>query len=239
MEWWSKTKGKARRVLIIQKISQEEDNGSLQKAMQQNQQGQWTTWKGDFKRSHRWNDKWHMVQLRISFILRSVYDFLPSNANLVKWGKSEDPSCPLSNEWQTIKHVLRSCKTALILGKYIIKCWRSLWKPSNSMTKNPRPSFMLQAARKVGQPETFHADPTDRACCVKMMIESGQISQSGRTIQRSSRKPAGDPTKSSTPKMARRSSWSNSLGLTKPGVKVPMSTRPKSTLTWPETWGRC
>ncbi|GFO24435.1 reverse transcriptase [Plakobranchus ocellatus] len=28
-------------------------------------------------------------------IKRSVYDLLPSNANLVRWGKKDDPTCPL------------------------------------------------------------------------------------------------------------------------------------------------
>ena len=64
---------------------------------------------------------WHLAPLRISFILRSVYDLLPSKANLVKWGKSDDPSCPLCNERQTVEHVLSSCKTALAEGRYT---WR-------------------------------------------------------------------------------------------------------------------
>eukprot|EP00745_Piridium_sociabile_P013033 TRINITY_DN19587_c0_g2_i5.p1 TRINITY_DN19587_c0_g2~~TRINITY_DN19587_c0_g2_i5.p1 ORF type:complete len:145 (-),score=28.54 TRINITY_DN19587_c0_g2_i5:650-1084(-) len=64
---------------------------------------------------------WHMAPLRISFILRSVYDLLPSNANLVKWGKSDDPACPLCQGKQTVEHVLSSCKVALAQGRYT---WR-------------------------------------------------------------------------------------------------------------------
>ncbi|GFN96883.1 reverse transcriptase [Plakobranchus ocellatus] len=36
-----------------------------------------------------------MAPLRISFLIRFVYDLLPSNANLVRWGKKDDPTCPL------------------------------------------------------------------------------------------------------------------------------------------------
>ncbi|GFO11963.1 reverse transcriptase [Plakobranchus ocellatus] len=36
-----------------------------------------------------------MAPLRISFLIRSVYDLLPSNANLVRWGKKDVPACPL------------------------------------------------------------------------------------------------------------------------------------------------
>ncbi|GFN81146.1 reverse transcriptase [Plakobranchus ocellatus] len=62
-----------------------------------------------------------MVPLRISFFNRSVYDLLPSNANLVRWGKKEDPSCPLCQDRQTTEHVLSSCKVALSQGRYT---WR-------------------------------------------------------------------------------------------------------------------
>ena len=62
-----------------------------------------------------------MTPLRISFIIRSVYDLLPSNANLAKWGKSEDPACPLCEKKQTVEHVLSSCKVALAQGRYT---WR-------------------------------------------------------------------------------------------------------------------
>ena len=62
-----------------------------------------------------------MAPLRISFLVRSVYDLLPSNANLVRWGKKEDPTCPLCNGRQTTEHVLSSCKVALSQGRYT---WR-------------------------------------------------------------------------------------------------------------------
>ncbi|GFR96524.1 reverse transcriptase [Elysia marginata] len=51
-----------------------------------------------------------MAPLRISFLIRSVYDLLPSNANLVRWRKKDDPTCPLCHGRQTSEHVLSSCK---------------------------------------------------------------------------------------------------------------------------------
>ena len=62
-----------------------------------------------------------MAPLWISFLIRSVYDLLPSNANLVRWGKKEDPTCPLCQGRQTTEHVLSSCKIALSQGRYT---WR-------------------------------------------------------------------------------------------------------------------
>ena len=121
MKWWSKAEGKEKRDMVIQEVRQEEDMARLQKAVQQSQQGQWTSWETAIQRSLTWNDIWHMSPLRTSFILRSTYDLLPSNKNLVKWGKTSDPNCPLCGGIQTVEHVLSSCKTALADGRYT---WR-------------------------------------------------------------------------------------------------------------------
>ena len=48
-------------------------------------------WDNALQKSLTWNEIWYMTPLRISFLIRSVYDLLPSNANLVQWGKKEDP----------------------------------------------------------------------------------------------------------------------------------------------------
>ncbi|GFO43695.1 cathepsin d [Plakobranchus ocellatus] len=88
-------------------------------AVQQPQQDQWTN--SDTVIQKSWNDIWHMVPLRISFLIRSVYDLLPSNANLVRWGKKDDPKCPLCQGRHTTEHVLSSCKVALSQGRYT---WR-------------------------------------------------------------------------------------------------------------------
>ena len=121
MKWWSKTEGKERRDMIIEEIRQSEDSERIQKAVQQPQQGQWTSWESALQRSLTWNDLWHMAPLRISFLIRAVYDLLPTNANLVRWGKSEDPTCPLCQGRQTTEHVLSSCRAALTQGRYT---WR-------------------------------------------------------------------------------------------------------------------
>ncbi|GFO24574.1 polyprotein [Plakobranchus ocellatus] len=62
-----------------------------------------------------------MALLRISFLVRSVYDILHSNANLVQWEKTDNPTCPLCQGRQTTEHVLSSCKVALLQGRYT---WR-------------------------------------------------------------------------------------------------------------------
>ena len=107
--------------MVISKIRMNEDSRRVQKAVQQPQQGQWTNWDNALQKSLVWNNIWHMAPLRISFLIRSVYDLLPSNANLVRWGKKEDLTCPLCNGRQTTEHFLSSCKVALSQGRYT---WR-------------------------------------------------------------------------------------------------------------------
>src|SRR3984885_11851233 len=68
-----------------------------------------------------WNDIWKMAPVRLSYIIRSMYDLLPSAANLVKWGKTNDDKCPLCQEKQTLEHVLSACKVSLAQGRYT---WR-------------------------------------------------------------------------------------------------------------------
>ncbi|GFO06501.1 reverse transcriptase [Plakobranchus ocellatus] len=114
-KWWSKTE------MIIDEIRNKEDSTRVQKADQQPQQGQWTNWDTAIQRSLTWNDIWHMAPLRISFLIKSVYDLLPSNANLVRWGKKVNLTCPLCQGRQTTEHVLSSHKVALSQGRYT---WR-------------------------------------------------------------------------------------------------------------------
>ena len=119
--WWSKAGKKEGRDMVIQEVRIQEDQNRHTKAVQQVQQGQWTTWEEAIQRSITWNDLWHMAPMRISYLIRSAYDLLPSGANLLKWGKTDDPNCPLCGKIQTTEHVLSSCSKALAEGRYT---WR-------------------------------------------------------------------------------------------------------------------
>ena len=118
IKWLSKAEGKEKRDMVINEIRLNEDSRRVQKAAQQPQQGHWTNWDNALEKSLTWNDIWHMASLRISFLIRSVNDLLPSNTNLIRWVKKEDPTSTLCNGRQTTKHVLSSCKVALSQGRY-------------------------------------------------------------------------------------------------------------------------
>lgn len=58
------------------------------------QQGAWTRWEHAMDRKVTWADLWQSETHRISFLVRAVYDVLPSPANLFTWGKVETPKRP-------------------------------------------------------------------------------------------------------------------------------------------------
>ncbi|GFO16667.1 reverse transcriptase [Plakobranchus ocellatus] len=73
----------------IDEIRLEEDSKRIQKAVQQSQQGHWTSWESALQRSLIWNEIWHMA--------------------------SHDPTCSLRQGKQTC---LSYCNVALSQGRY-------------------------------------------------------------------------------------------------------------------------
>ena len=68
-----------------------------------------------------WSDIWKMEDHRIGYLLRSVYDVLPTPTNLKTWGLTDDPCCKLCGRPANLEHVLSSCSKALADGRYT---WR-------------------------------------------------------------------------------------------------------------------
>ncbi|XP_052236077.1 uncharacterized protein LOC127847893 [Dreissena polymorpha] len=52
------------------------------------------------------------------FMIRAVYDVLPTPANLQRWGLIETAECTLCGGRATLDHILSSCKEALAQGRY-------------------------------------------------------------------------------------------------------------------------
>ncbi|GFS10779.1 reverse transcriptase [Elysia marginata] len=92
-----------------------------------------------------------MAPLRTSFLIRSVHELLSSNANLVRWGKKDNPTCPLCHGRQTTEHVLNSCKVALSQGRYTLRHNRVLQelapvmliRTAKGQSNSPSPSFTI------------------------------------------------------------------------------------------------
>ena len=114
---WSRSDQERRRGMIHSKIRRTEGHARQAKAVQMGAIGAWTTW-NTTDRKLTWGDVWKYEPLRLSFKLRSVYDLLPSPANLSRWELIDDPKCSLCDKTGTLEHVLSSCSTSLTDGRY-------------------------------------------------------------------------------------------------------------------------
>ncbi|RXN37590.1 reverse transcriptase [Labeo rohita] len=94
----------------------EEERRSKTVAMRQ--QGAWTNWEHALTRKITWSELWRSEPARLKFLIQSVYDVLPSPANLHCWGLAEAPSCPLCPARGSLEHILSCCPKALGEGRY-------------------------------------------------------------------------------------------------------------------------
>ena len=72
--WWSKASPAEKRELVIQEVKHEAEAKRVQAAVQQGQQGQWTTWEEVIQRSLSWSDIWQLTPFRLSFLTRAVHE---------------------------------------------------------------------------------------------------------------------------------------------------------------------
>ena len=104
------------------------------------QQGAWTRWEDVEKKRITWSDCWRPDFSEIGFLIKSVYDVLPSPTNLHIWGKRKTPNCQLCARKGSLQHILSSCPKALGDGRYR---WRHDQAPkviANEVTKAMRAS---------------------------------------------------------------------------------------------------
>ncbi|XP_060584572.1 uncharacterized protein LOC132740645 [Ruditapes philippinarum] len=106
-----------RRSMIQAEIRKGEEERRMAQLVQMGSQGASTKWNLP-ERKLNWSDIWQMEPVRISFLLRSVYDVLPTPGNLHRWKLIDDPSCTLCGKRGTLEHVLISCSIALSQGRY-------------------------------------------------------------------------------------------------------------------------
>ena len=114
---WSESCSAVRAELTIRERTREMERERVTKTVQQSQQGRWTTWEDVVQRSISWNEVWKMSPYRLAFVIRSIYDQLPSKGNLRRWGLTEDYKCELCGESEILYHVLSNCKYVLN-GRY-------------------------------------------------------------------------------------------------------------------------
>ncbi|KAL7884727.1 hypothetical protein AOLI_G00074970 [Acnodon oligacanthus] len=80
--------------MVVEEVSQVEQDCYLIKAVSQGKQGAWTRWEDTINREVTWADIWRTPQSWLSFLVRTTYDILPCPQNLSQWFGSEDFAAP-------------------------------------------------------------------------------------------------------------------------------------------------
>ena len=80
-------------------------------------QGRSSTWEVEERRLTE-KQLWEMEGTRMKFLVKSVYDLLPTPQNKNVWYKTEENVCTICGERGTLKYILSSCKVALSQGRY-------------------------------------------------------------------------------------------------------------------------
>lgn len=116
---WSRATARARRTLVVQRVREAAEEDRQVKAIGLASQGRWTQWDQVEERPLSWKELWQFDQGKLSFLLRSVTDLLPTPNNLKIWGSEEDPSCTQCGTAScTLNHILAGCPKALAEGRY-------------------------------------------------------------------------------------------------------------------------
>jgi len=84
---WHKAGPAQRRKLVVSKVRKMEERIRCIKAISQAKQGKWMRWQSVEEHKMGWQDLRSMVERRISFLIRSTQDVLPSLQNLNLLGR--------------------------------------------------------------------------------------------------------------------------------------------------------
>ena len=104
-QWWSKETTKNKRRMVSEEIHHFEENKRLPIAVAQPKQDAWTRW----NRTITWNDLKKMEPKQLSFLIKAVYDILPTPVNLKFWGLRTSDLCKACGNIANLKHVLTGC----------------------------------------------------------------------------------------------------------------------------------
>ena len=112
--WFSKQNAKGTRQMITEEARHLEEEKRQQTAACFVKQCTWTQWDEVEQRIISWQSLLKMEPLRLSFLLRSTYDLLPTATNLKQWGMLDNDICQMCNETRaTLEHVLSVCSRSL------------------------------------------------------------------------------------------------------------------------------
>ena len=119
-QYYSKSTLRVQRTLIVNKVRTAEEERRQVKIAGLSKQGASLSWDVPQKviKDH---DLLTLPETRLQFMVKAVYDLLPTPSNKNKWFKTEENRCKLCLGIGTLSHILNGCPVALAQGRYT---WR-------------------------------------------------------------------------------------------------------------------
>ena len=111
--WWSKGSTINKRKMVSEEIHHLEDVTCIATAIGQRKQGTWTKWESLKDRAITWSDLKHMETQKLSFLIKAVFNVLPTPVNLHAWGSTTSDRCRACEKTASLKHILTWCEYAL------------------------------------------------------------------------------------------------------------------------------
>ena len=111
--WWSKESTANRRKMVSEEIHHLEVVRRFATAVGQRRKVAWTKWENAKDRAVTWRDLKHIEPKKLSFLIKTVYDVLPTPVNLHACGLTTSDRCCACGKTASLKHILTRCEYAL------------------------------------------------------------------------------------------------------------------------------
>ena len=116
-QYFGTSTDKQKRGMIVEKVRMKEEERRRCRIAGLSKQAASTRWQVPERRlSHR--DLLTTSEMSLRFLIRSVYDLLPTPANKNVWFRTDEHRCELCGEVGTLNHILSACRVALHQGRY-------------------------------------------------------------------------------------------------------------------------
>ena len=115
-QYYSTSSSKEKRDMIVKTVREKEEESRMVRMTNFPSQGANLRWEVP-QRQLKHSDIIRSSEERLKFLVKSVYDILPTPANKSKWFKSDD-KCLLCGNDGNLAHILSGCKVALSQGRY-------------------------------------------------------------------------------------------------------------------------
>ena len=99
--------------MVSEEIHHLEEVRRFATAIGQGKRGAWTKWENAKDRAVTWRDLKHMEPKKLSFLIKAVYDVLPTPGNLHAWGLTTSDRWGACRKTAILKHILTGCEYAL------------------------------------------------------------------------------------------------------------------------------